>query len=93
MYCGTCLRSRFQKTFSEGLVSVVSFDYATRKVTIELVEADEVFEEWTCVRCGRPIHLKVMQQSLDTKVEKWRREKDFCVGIRKEAFLDNPLLE
>ncbi|TFH06663.1 MAG: hypothetical protein E4H14_10335 [Candidatus Thorarchaeota archaeon] len=79
MYCGTCLRSRFQKTFLEGIVAVVSFDYVTREVSIELVPEDEVFDEWTCVRCGRPIHLKDMQKALDRKVESWYGAKDLCI--------------
>ena len=78
MYCGTCLRCRYQKTFSEGLVSVVSFDYATREPSVELVEEGEVVEEWTCTSCGRPIHLKDMQNALDNKVEKWRNENPVC---------------
>ena len=81
MYCGTCLRSRYQKTFSEGLVAVVAFDYATREVSIELVPEDEVFEVWTCVSCGRPIHLKDMQKSLDSKLDQWQTEKNLCVFI------------
>jgi len=86
MYCGTCLRSRYQKTFSEGQVSVVSFDYATRELSVELVEEDEVFEDWTCIRCRRIIHLKDMQNALDTKVQKWRDEKPVCFRTEEDSW-------
>ena len=81
MYCGTCLRSRFQKTFSEGLVSVVSFDCATREVSVELAQENEVFEVWTCVRCRRLIHLTDMQTALDEKLNRWQTEKNLCIFL------------
>jgi len=79
MCCGTCLRSRYQKTFSESLVAVVAFDYTTREVSIELVQEDEVFKVWTCVRCGRVIHLESSQMALDRKLKCWSSEKDLCI--------------
>jgi len=89
MYCGTCLGSRFQKIFSEGLVTLVTFDYVTREVSIELVPEDEVLEEWTCARCGRPLHLKRMQKKLDEKVEMWCGKKSVCYRSETDSW---PLL-
>jgi len=79
MYCPTCLRSRFQKTFSEGLAVVITFNYATREESIELVPEDVVFEEWNCVRCRRPLHLKSSQKALDRILERWCVEDDLCI--------------
>jgi hypothetical protein len=51
MYCGTCDRRRFIKTFRKGIVAVIEFEGATNRQTFELVQDNEVIEDWTCVRC------------------------------------------
>ncbi len=79
MYCGTYLKSRYKKIFSEELVSVASFNYVTRELSIELIEKDEVFEGWTCTTCGKTIHQEVLQRALDNKLEQWMTEKSLCV--------------
>jgi len=40
-----CLRSIFKKSYIEGLVTVLSFDCATRAESIGLVQEDDVFKE------------------------------------------------
>jgi hypothetical protein len=81
MYCPTCLRSTFKKTYIEGLVTVLSFDYATRVESIELVQEDDVFKEWICACCGRELEQESSKKALDDKVEKWVEEHGLCCLI------------
>ena len=81
MYCPTCLRSVFKKTYMDGFVAVLSFDYATRAVSIELIQEDKVFEEWICAYCGREVLHQDSMKALDDKVKKWEREHGLCCLI------------
>ena len=71
------------KTFTESLVAVIEFDGATNRQTFNLVQADGVFEDWTCARptCGRVLEQEDTLKALDGKLAKWRTEKDLCVFI------------
>jgi hypothetical protein len=81
MYCPTCLRSIFKKTFIEGFAAMLSYDPVTRKVSIELVQEDIEFKEWTCAYCGYEFHQNSTLKVLDDIVEKWEKESDLCCVI------------
>jgi hypothetical protein len=70
-------------TYTEGLVIVVSFDYATRVESVELVQEDKMFEEWRCAYCGGEVHLQNSIMALDSKVEKWVKEQGLCCSINR----------
>ncbi|MBY8997825.1 MAG: hypothetical protein KGD60_08830 [Candidatus Thorarchaeota archaeon] len=54
MYCGTCERRRFIKTFTEGIVAVIEYDPPSSIATVELAEEDEFFEEHEWVDTLKP---------------------------------------
>ena len=56
----------------DGFVAVLSFDYATRAVSIELIQEDKVFEEWICAYCGREVLHQDSMKALDDKVKNGR---------------------
>ena len=78
MYCGTCDRRRFIKTFREGIVAVIEFEGATNRQTFELAQEDEAFKDWTCARCRHEIGNDFMMRALDEKLEQWCAKKDLC---------------
>ncbi len=79
MYCGTCGRRRFIKTFTEGVVAVIEFAPPSNIAVVELAEEDAVFEEWSCASCKREIGNASMHASLDRRLEQWHEEKDLCI--------------
>ena len=72
--CGGTLKS-------DGYTKDQSFKSEKMDRILELVQENEVFEVWTCVRCRRPIHLTDMQTVLDEKLNRWRTEKNLCIFL------------
>ena len=77
-YTSSDPEQRFIKTLIEGVAAVIEYDPPSNISTVELVEEDKFFEEWSCTLCRRSIGNKVVMRFLDERLEAWRAEKDLC---------------